>query len=88
MLRSAVEPAIQTALVIAPSPQRWRILLAEDNEANIELLEYYLSAKGYDVVVARSGSEALDCWALLSKTRPELRVRSMMFHPSAYGGIR
>jgi PAS domain S-box-containing protein len=35
------------------------ILLAEDNEANITTLNDYLTAKGYRVVVARNGKEAL-----------------------------
>ena len=39
--------------------ERIRILLAEDNETSIELLDYYLSAKGFDVVVARDGHEVL-----------------------------
>jgi signal transduction histidine kinase/ActR/RegA family two-component response regulator len=36
------------------------ILLAEDNEANIELLADYLQGEGYHVVVARTGSEAIE----------------------------
>ncbi|MEM7532736.1 MAG: GAF domain-containing protein, partial [Chloroflexota bacterium] len=35
------------------------ILLAEDNEANIETLFDYLQVKGYDVVVARDGADAV-----------------------------
>jgi len=35
------------------------ILLAEDNEANIATLSAYLTAKGYDLVVARNGLEAI-----------------------------
>ncbi len=36
------------------------ILLAEDNEANIQLLTDYLGGEGYRVIVARNGAEALD----------------------------
>ncbi|NJN65727.1 MAG: PAS domain-containing protein [Chloroflexaceae bacterium] len=36
------------------------ILLAEDNEANIDLYSEYLERKGYRVVVARNGHEVLD----------------------------
>ncbi len=53
------EPPIHTALVIAQHAERLRILLAEDNEPSIELLEYYLQTKGYEVTVARNGGEAV-----------------------------
>ena len=36
-----------------------KILLAEDNQATIDVMEDYLQAKGYEVVVARNGAEAL-----------------------------
>jgi PAS domain S-box-containing protein len=36
------------------------ILLAEDNEANIDLYSEYLGRKGYRVMVARNGHEVLD----------------------------
>ncbi len=35
------------------------ILLAEDNEANIATISDYLEAKGYNLVIARDGAEAL-----------------------------
>jgi len=35
------------------------LLLAEDNEANITTLSDYLAARGYQVVVARNGAEAV-----------------------------
>ncbi len=38
---------------------RIRLLLAEDNEANIEAIGGYLEAKGFEVMVARNGYEAL-----------------------------
>jgi signal transduction histidine kinase/DNA-binding response OmpR family regulator len=59
VLQAKAELPVQTALVIAPRAERPRLLLAEDNEPSIELLEYYLQAKGYEVVVARNGGEAL-----------------------------
>lgn len=37
------------------------ILLAEDNEANVSTLMEYLPTKGYRVVVARDGMDALQC---------------------------
>ncbi len=42
-----------------PDAAPLRILLAEDNEATIELMCDYLHAKGYEVAVARNGAEAL-----------------------------
>jgi CheY-like chemotaxis protein len=36
-----------------------KILLADDNDANITTLSGYLEARGYQVVVARNGTEAL-----------------------------
>ena len=55
------QPTIQSTPVIDESlaVQRGHILLAEDNESNIELMEYVLQAKGYTVEVARDGEEAL-----------------------------
>jgi PAS domain S-box-containing protein len=41
-----------------PSPHKV-ILLAEDNEATIELFKDYLSTHGYRVLVARNGAEAV-----------------------------
>ena len=35
------------------------ILLAEDNEANISTISSYLKAKGYQMVIARDGEEAI-----------------------------
>jgi signal transduction histidine kinase/CheY-like chemotaxis protein len=39
---------------------RGLVLLAEDNEANIETIAGYLSVKGFKVVVARNGAEAVE----------------------------
>lgn len=36
------------------------ILLAEDNEANISTVSSYLKAKGYRIVLAQNGQEAID----------------------------
>ncbi len=45
------------------------ILLAEDNEANIMTLSGYLKAKGYQVLLAKSGQEAV---ALAQSKTPDL----------------
>jgi len=42
------------------APNRPVILLAEDNQANITTMADYLLVKGYQVVVARNGAEAIE----------------------------
>lgn len=54
---------------LAARPLRGRILLAEDNETNSDVLCDYLDARGYIVVVARDGHEAL---ALVEDFQPQL----------------
>jgi signal transduction histidine kinase/CheY-like chemotaxis protein len=55
---------LQTALLVLPEletkPQLPLILLAEDNEINVKFLADYLADKGYRVIVARNGAEALE----------------------------
>jgi PAS domain S-box-containing protein len=51
--------AIQLAEEHAQAPTHAAILLAEDNEANIATIQDYLDARGYRVVVARNGAEAV-----------------------------
>lgn len=50
----------ETAELIAVGEPSALILLAEDNEANITTFSNYLQAKGYGLVVARDGAEALE----------------------------
>lgn len=53
-----------------PAPKRSPlILLAEDNEDNINTFSSYLEAKGYRIVVAKDGQEAID---LTKAHQPEL----------------
>jgi PAS domain S-box-containing protein len=56
----AIKPAIEGAPVI---------LLAEDNESNINLFADYLSLKGYRLVIAHNGQMAID---LAQQTHPDL----------------
>lgn len=49
--------------------QKATVLLAEDNEANIQMMHNYLAAKRYEVVVARNGEEAL---ARAREQRPDI----------------
>jgi CheY-like chemotaxis protein len=45
------------------------ILIVEDNEANIDTLSEYLPYKGFQIVVARNGNEAID---RARETKPDL----------------
>ncbi len=49
-----------------PVPNRATILLVEDNADNLETLKAYLDLKGFDVMVARNGYEAVQ----ISRTQP------------------
>jgi predicted ATPase/signal transduction histidine kinase/CheY-like chemotaxis protein len=50
------------------------ILLAEDNEANINTMSSYLRAKGYQIVLANNGQEAI---LMLRSTSPDLILMDM-----------
>ena len=56
-------------------PKDWRvvmsrkILVVEDNDRNRRLLKILLEAKGYEVIEASTGKEAMDC---LSNQKPDL----------------
>ncbi len=50
-------------------PEAPRILLAEDNAMNIEIMTDYLNAQGYEVIVAKNGIEAI---ALTQRHQPQL----------------
>jgi PAS domain S-box-containing protein len=50
-------------------PEAPRILLAEDNAMNIEIMTDYLNAQGYEVIVAKNGIEAI---ALTQSHPPQL----------------
>jgi PleD family two-component response regulator len=43
-----------------PEPTRDRVLIADDNEANVELLEAYLADMDVEVAVAVDGQDTLD----------------------------
>lgn len=45
------------------------ILLVEDNEANVMTISSYLSAKGYEILIANNGQEALD---MVRSVQPDL----------------
>lgn len=52
--------AVSPTQAAAGTAVRPRILLAEDNEANVKTFSHYLSAKGYDIIVAGNGREAIE----------------------------
>ncbi len=51
-----------------------RVLVVEDNEVNLELMRYLLSAYGHEVLAARDGEEGL---RMLRQMRPEIVVCDM-----------
>jgi PAS domain S-box-containing protein len=56
----AMQPAAQiTSLLFQEYRQKPLILLAEDNEANIDTISIYLQAKGYRILLAKNGQEAI-----------------------------
>jgi CheY-like chemotaxis protein len=59
VVQSPVTFRKQMALIVASDTARSRILLAEDNQANIDVLSDYLQTHGYEVIVARNGGEAV-----------------------------
>ena len=70
---SSVEEEPQKPSTIEPSESEQQtlplILLAEDNEANISTVSSYLKAKGYRILLAKNGEEAI---ALAKSENPNL----------------
>jgi CheY-like chemotaxis protein len=64
--RAALQVPVATSPVAASvdslpaSPLGTTVLLAEDNEANISTISNYLKTKGYRLLLARNGQEAID----------------------------
>ena len=67
-LETAYEAMI-IAVPLTPPPVNGRILLVEDNEINISAIGSYLRDRGYHVVEARNGREAL---ARVDEARPDV----------------
>lgn len=57
------------------SDRKPRILIADDNEVNINLLQAQLSTQNYEIETARDGQEALDA---LSRSMPDLILLDIM----------
>jgi signal transduction histidine kinase/CheY-like chemotaxis protein len=57
------------SIVVKNSSNSQLILLAEDNDININTFYSYLTAKGYQIILARNGSEAI---ALTHNHQPDL----------------
>ena len=60
-----------TAPIVVPDPvlESPLILLAEDNEANLDTISGYLESRGYRLIVAKDGQQAID---LAKVQRPNL----------------
>ena len=54
---------------------RKRVMICDDDPLLVDLLEYRLSARGYEVLIARDGAEAM---ALLEQTTPDAIVLDAM----------
>lgn len=70
---SSQETDLPSYSVIEPNPDQLKpgpiILLAEDNEASVSTISSYLRAKGYHLLVAKNGLEAI---ALTQSGHPDL----------------
>ena len=66
---SPKEPDHPAGIVRKPGVEQPLILLADDNEDNINLILDYLQTQSYDIVVARNGQEAID---RAKEDRPDL----------------
>ena len=51
------------------------ILVVDDNADNVDIIRHYLEAKGYPIVVAHDGEEAL---ALFEQVRPSIVLLDVM----------
>lgn len=58
-----------------PEKRTGRILIVEDEDALVRILEFTLRSRGYEVIVARDGSEG---FRLATSERPDLIVLDMM----------
>jgi PAS domain S-box-containing protein len=58
--RAEGQPALIIQPELEPAPSPPLILLVEDTETNIKFLVDYLADKGYRIVVARNGAEAIE----------------------------
>jgi two-component system, OmpR family, alkaline phosphatase synthesis response regulator PhoP len=56
-------------------PQKSRILIADDNEQNCELLEAYLASSDYDIVMAFDGQQTLD---KVAEVQPDIILLDIM----------
>ncbi len=59
VMAPAFMESARPVLVVSPRPLRRRILLAEDNETTLHVLSDYLEMEGYEVRIARNGSDAV-----------------------------
>ncbi|NER38004.1 MAG: PAS domain S-box protein [Oscillatoria sp. SIO1A7] len=53
---------VATAIALEPNQQPWRIMVADDNQSNRQLLIKILSPLGFQLQEARDGQEAVALW--------------------------
>lgn len=69
--RTGPSPSVESKCITGAVPlsRTPSILLVEDNEANVATVSSYLEAKGYDIIVAKNGHEAI---AMAHSETPDL----------------
>jgi PAS domain S-box-containing protein len=57
--KASPNTGVGKALVVSQTTRKKRVLIAEDNETNVLTLTDYLYSKGYELLFARNGAEAI-----------------------------
>src|SRR3990172_11665760 len=71
----SLQRPVITRSPMTPVPEKSRILIADDNEPNVELLEAYLSGLDVQTAVAVDGQDTLD---KVASFRPHLILLDIM----------
>lgn len=61
--------------MVSPNPPASRILIADDNEPNRELLEAYLSDEGHEILMAADGQQTVE---VAIREKPDLILLDIM----------
>lgn len=61
--------------MVSPHPPASRILIADDNEPNRELLEAYLSDEGHEILMAADGQQTVE---VAMREKPDLILLDIM----------
>ena len=73
--RSAEHPCQELELMSEVSSPRSRILIADDNIQNCELLDAYLAEEGHEIVMSHDGQETLES---VADQQPDLILLDIM----------